>query len=324
MKVELLKKEIYNKIKKYDKIVLARHIGADPDALGSTMGLKELILNTFPKKKVSVVGVYSSKFKYMGKLDKLDEDEISESLLIVCDTPNLVRIDGIEDVNLFKDVIKIDHHPEIDKFGTTSWIDVNESSVCQMIIELAYSTRLKMNKEAAEKLFMGLISDTNRFLYDCTSANTLSLASKLIEDTKIDFVKLYTNLYSRPLSEVRFEGYLAENVTVTDNGLAYIKIDEKLLSKFGVDSASTGNIVGNFNNIDEILVWVFFTEDSKQEIIKVNARSRGPIVNKVLEKYNGGGHKFASGARLKTKKDVDNIIKDLDEVCKKYKKENKD
>lgn len=324
MKAELLKKEIYNKIKKYDKIVLARHIGADPDALGSTMGLKELILNTFPKKKVSVVGVYSSKFKYMGKLDKLDEDEISESLLIVCDTPNLVRIDGIEDVNLFKDVIKIDHHPEIDKFGTTSWIDVNESSVCQMIIELAYSTRLKMNKEAAEKLFMGLISDTNRFLYDCTSANTLSLASKLIEDTKIDFVKLYTNLYSRPLSEVRFEGYLAENIKVTDNGLAYIKIDEKLLSKFGVDSASTGNIVGNFNNIDEILVWVFFTEDSKQEIIKVNARSRGPIVNKVLEKYNGGGHKFASGARLKTKKDIDNIIKDLDEVCKIYKKENKD
>ena len=324
MKAELLKKEIYNKIKKYDKIVLARHIGADPDALGSTMGLKELILNTFPKKKVSVVGVYSSKFKYMGKLDKLDEDEISESLLIVCDTPNLVRIDGIEDVNLFKDVIKIDHHPEIDKFGTTSWIDVNESSVCQMIIELAYSTRLKMNKEAAEKLFMGLISDTNRFLYDCTSANTLSLASKLIEDTKIDFVKLYTNLYSRPLSEVRFEGYLAENIKVTDNGLAYIKIDEKLLSKFGVDSASKGNIVGNFNNIDEILVWVFFTEDSKQQIIKVNARSRGPIVNKVLEKYNGGGHKFASGARLKTKKDIDNIIKDLDEVCKIYKKENKD
>ena len=68
-----LYKEIYKKIKEYDKIVIARHIGADPDALGSTLGLKELILNTFPEKKVSVIGVYSSVFKYMGRMDKLNE-----------------------------------------------------------------------------------------------------------------------------------------------------------------------------------------------------------------------------------------------------------
>ena len=67
--------EIYNKIKEFDKIVIARHIGADIDALGSTLGLKEIITNTFPKKKVSVVGAYSSVFKYMGKMDKLDEKE---------------------------------------------------------------------------------------------------------------------------------------------------------------------------------------------------------------------------------------------------------
>jgi hypothetical protein len=66
-------KEIYKKVKEFDKIVLARHIGADPDALGSTLGFKELILNTFPEKKVSCVGVYSSVFKYMGKMDKLNE-----------------------------------------------------------------------------------------------------------------------------------------------------------------------------------------------------------------------------------------------------------
>ena len=57
--------EIYEKIKEYDKIVIARHIGADIDALGSTLGLKEVITNTFPKKKVSVVGAYSSVFKFM-------------------------------------------------------------------------------------------------------------------------------------------------------------------------------------------------------------------------------------------------------------------
>lgn len=311
-------KEIYKKIKENDKIVLARHIGADPDALGSSIGLKEIILNTFPNKKVSVVGVYSSKFKYMGKLDKLDEEEIKDSLLIVCDTPNIARIDGVDDINAFKDVIKIDHHPEIDKFGSISWVDETKSSACQMVIELVNKTKLKMCKSAAEKLFLGLVSDTNRFLYDITSIETLEIVTKLIKDTDIKFTSLYFDLYSRPIDEVRFEGYIAENMTLTENGLAYIKLSDKILNKFNVDSSSSGNIVGNFNNIDEIKVWVFFTEDVNQNIIKVNARSRGPVINKVLEKYNGGGHKFASGARLKDKKNVDLIIKDLDELCKNY------
>ena len=58
-----LYREIYKKIKEFDKIVIARHIGADPDALGSTLGLKEIILNTFPNKKVSCIGVYSYVFE---------------------------------------------------------------------------------------------------------------------------------------------------------------------------------------------------------------------------------------------------------------------
>lgn len=317
-----MKKEIYNKIKKYDKIVIARHIGADPDALGSSIGLKEIILNTFPKKKVSTIGVYSSKFKYMGSLDKLDESEISESLLIVLDTPDIKRIDGVKDVTKFKDIIKIDHHPEIDHFGITTWVDDSESSVCQMIIELTYDTKLKMCKSAAEKLFMGLVSDTNRFLFYYTTPKTMRLVSKLIDDTNIDFTSLYDDLYARPLSEVRLQGYMAENINVTDNGFAHIKLTDELIRKFNVDPASSGNLVNNFNNINEVLVWVTFSEDIKQKQIRVNARSRGPIINKTLEKYNGGGHKYSSGAKLKSFEEADALIKDLDELCKKYKEEN--
>ena len=315
-----LYKEIYKKIKEYDKIVIARHIGADPDALGSTLGLKELILNTFPEKKVSVVGVYSSVFKYMGRMDKLNEKEISESLLIVCDTPNQVRIDGIENPRDFSYVIKIDHHPVVDKFEDLKWVDTKSSSVCQMLIELAYETKLKMNKEAAEKLFMGLVSDTNRFLYDYTSPKTFMLVSKLIEDTKIDIIPLYQNLYARPLIDVRFLGYVAQSMVVTEGGLGYLKISDEVIQRFGGDTALSGNIISAFNNINEVLVWVIFTEDKKQELIKVNARSRGPEINTVLEKYGGGGHPMASGARLKKEEVVDKIIKDLEELCKNYHK----
>ncbi|MBR3116321.1 MAG: bifunctional oligoribonuclease/PAP phosphatase NrnA [Bacilli bacterium] len=313
-------KEIYKKIKEYDKIVIARHIGADPDALGSTIGLKELILNTFPEKKVSVIGVYSSVFKYMGRMDKLNEKEIGESLLIVCDTPNIARIDGITNPRDFAYVIKIDHHPIIDKFEDLKWVDTSASSVCQMLIELSYETRLKMNKEAAEKLYMGLVSDTNRFLYDYTSPKTFMLVSKLISDTKIDIKPLYDNLYSRPLIDVRFLGYVAQSMTVTEGGLGYLTISDEVIQRFGGDTALSGNIIGSFNNINEVLVWVIFTEDKKNNLIKVNARSRGPEIHTVLEKFGGGGHPMASGARLTNAEDIDKVIKALEEVCKNYRK----
>lgn len=314
-----MKKAIYRKIKENDKIILARHIGADPDALGSTIGLREIIKNTFPKKEVYAIGTTSTKFKYMGKVDKVNEEIFKDALLIVCDTPDLKRIDGVKDISVFKDVVKIDHHPEIDDFGSVKWVDDTKSSVCQMIMELTYGTKLKMNKVAAEKLFMGLVSDTNRFLFYYTTADTMRIVSKLIDDTKIDFTSLYDDLYRRPLSEIRLQGYMYQNLIVTENGLGYIKLTDEIIRQFEVDPASSGNLVNNFNNIDEVLVWVTFSEDIKQGVIRVNVRSRGPIINKVLERHNGGGHKFASGARIKTFDEMEEIVKDLDEVCKEYK-----
>ena len=312
--------EIYNKIKEFDKIVIARHIGADIDALGSTLGLKEIIMNTFPKKKVSVVGAYSSVFKYMGKMDKLDEKEIKDSLLIILDTPNVNRIDGIANVKDFKYVIKIDHHPEMEHFEDLGYVDSDASSVCQILIELVNATDLEMNKEAAEKIFMGVVTDTNRFMYDYTSPKTFKLIGKLIEDYDLEIKPLYDTLYKRNLVDVRFFGYVAEHLNVTSNGLGYIIIDDETIQKFGGDTALTGNIIGNFNNINEVLVWVFFTEDKKNNLIKVNARSRGPIINTSLEKFGGGGHIYASGARLTDKDDIDKIINELDNLCVEFKK----
>lgn len=318
-----MKKAIYKKIKENDIIVIARHIGADPDALGSSIGLREIIKETFPKKEVYAIGASSAKFKFMGTIDKLNEEKFKDALLVVLDTPDLKRIDGVDNVNDFKDIIKIDHHPEIDEFGSVRWVDDSKSSVCQMIIELCYETRLKLNKYAAERLFMGLVSDTNRFLFYYTTPDTMRIVSKMIDDTGIDFTSLYDDLYRRPLSEIRLQGYMYQNLIVTENGLGYIKLTDEIIKQFEVDPASSGNLVNNFNNIDEVLVWVTFSEDIKQGLIRVNARSRGPIINKVLERHNGGGHKFASGARIKTFDEMEEIVKELDELCNEYKEAQK-
>ena len=75
-------------------------------------------------------------------------------------------------------------------------------------------------------------------------------------------------------------------------------ITDEIMNKYDIDSASSGGAINEFNNIDELLVWLSATEDTRNGCIRVSIRSRGPEINKIAEKYNGGGHKLASGARL--------------------------
>ena len=128
-------------------------------------------------------------------------------------------------------------------------------------------------------------------------------------------------MYLRPFKEIKFQGFLANNMTVTENGLAYFKITEDLLKEFGVDSATAGNLISQFNFIEEIYVWVFFSVDASSETIKTSIRSRGPIINEIASHYNGGGHIYASGARLRDFEQVDSLIQELDEACLKYKEQ---
>ena len=311
--------DIYNLIKKYDKIVIARHVGVDPDAMGSSCALKNSILLTFPNKHVRLAGTGSNRFSYFGKLDKQEEVQ-DDTLLIVCDTPDTRRIDGVGDLSKYDMIIKIDHHPFIEKFSENSleYIDTNASSASQIVLELIENTDLLMDKQIAEQIFWGIVSDTNRFMFNNSSSKTFHLIGDLIDKYGLDINKLYAPLYARPLSEVRLEGYIATNLQITENGVAYIKITDEILQKYQTDAASPGNMIGNFNYIDGIYVWLFVTEDVKNGNFRISIRSRGPIINTIAEKYNGGGHNYASGAKITEIADADKLIKDLDDACSKY------
>ncbi|MGN1374698.1 MAG: bifunctional oligoribonuclease/PAP phosphatase NrnA [Bacilli bacterium] len=307
-------KKIYKKIKKYNTIVIARHIGPDPDAVCSQIALRDTIKATFPSKNVYAVGMSVSRFKSFGTLDKINEEELDNPLLIVLDVPNISRIDGIT-FSKYNEVIKIDHHPYEDKMGDTELVDTTSCSVAQLIGELVLNTRFKLTKEVAENIFLGIVSDSDRFLLQYTTAKTFKIVNQIIEKTNLDFTNLYVRLYERPLNEIRFQGYLAQNLITTENGFAYIKITTDDIKNFGVDSSTASNMINNFNYIKEIKVWTFITYDQKSTMYKVNIRSRNVIINDIAAKYHGGGHKFASGVRTTSEVDIDNLIKDLDERC---------
>lgn len=311
-------KKIYRKIKQYDVIVIARHTSPDPDAIASQIALRDSIKLTFPKKEVYAVGTSVAKFKYYGVLDRIDETTFTKnSLLIACDVPNTSRIDGV-DKDAFTEILKIDHHPSDEEFGECDWVDETSSSTCQMIIELLLSTPLKYDRKIAENLYLGVVSDSDRFLISYTTAKTFYLVAELIKKTQIDFTHLYSYLYERPIEEIKFHGYLSENLTITPHGLAYINIDSETLKRYNVDPATPSNMINDFSNIKDVYVWIFVTFDEKNDIYKVNIRSKGPIINETASNYGGGGHKMASGVRTKNKEDIAKLIDDLDKICEEY------
>ena len=308
-------KQILKKIKEYDEIVIARHIGPDPDAIASEVALREIIKYNYPNKNVYAVGTSVSRFKRIGYLDKIDESKLTHALLIILDVPKFDRVDSAYKPR-YDYTIKIDHHPCDEVVCDLELVDTEASSTCQLITELIYNTKLKINKDIAATLYLGVVADSDRFLLSYTTPRTLELCAKLLNDYKFDLMPLYNNLYERGLNERKFEAYIINNLTITENGFGFIKVTNEIIKEFDVDSSTASNMVNNLNFIKELKVWAFSSFDEKSEIYKINIRSRGIVINEVAEKFNGGGHKFASGARLKTEEDVDALFKALDDACK--------
>ena len=138
-------------------------MGPDPDAICSQIALRDSIRFTYPSKKVYAVGVGVSKFKKYGQLDKIDNKVQKNALLITLDVPNFCRVDGIEDLKP-KEIIKIDHHPFEETFGLLEIVDDTACSTCQLIADLILNTNLKLNESVASNLFLGIVSDSDRFL----------------------------------------------------------------------------------------------------------------------------------------------------------------
>lgn len=310
-------KKIYKKIEEFDTIVIARHVGVDPDALASQLALRDSIKLTFPNKKVMAIGTGSAKFFHIGRLDRLEK--VNNALLIVVDTPDKRRVDSV-DFSQFAYTIKIDHHPFVEEFCNIEYIEDTASSACEIIMNLILNTDLQCDSSIASTLYLGLTSDSNRFLFDSCTSNTFGLVSIFLDRYNFELSEVYKKLYMRPMNEVRLEGYIALNMNVTKNGLGYIQITDEVIKQFEVDSASAGNMVNNFNFINEMLVWATLTEDIKNDQIRVSIRSRGPEINQIAEKFNGGGHKFASGVKLKNFDEAMLLMKELDNLLEEYNK----
>jgi bifunctional oligoribonuclease and PAP phosphatase NrnA len=305
---------IQEAIKAYNTIIIHRHVRPDPDALGSQAGLSEIIKASYPEKQVYVVGDDDPSLTFLVEMDTIDDAVFEKALIIICDTANTGRIDD-KRYMLGEKIIKIDHHPNVDQYGDISWVDTTASSTSEMIYEFYLKADgLTLNDKAARLLYGGIVGDTGRFLFPSTTTKTLQYAAELVT-YNFDRTRLYDGIYNVKDNIARMRGYILQNFTL-DEGLSVIKLTKDILSKFDISPLETGQLVGTLGEVEGILAWVFFIEEEDQ--IRVRLRSKGPVINEIAAKYNGGGHPLASGASIYSWEESEQVVQDLKEIVQYY------
>ncbi|MHC5269431.1 DHH family phosphoesterase [Enterococcus sp. LJL98] len=314
-----IQSQILQAIKSYQTIIIHRHQRPDPDAIGSQVGLAEILRHRFPEKKIYQVGGPVEGLEYLATMDTISDEVYEGALVIVTDTANAPRISD-ERYLLGEKLIKIDHHPNDEPYGDLVWVNTKASSCSEMIADFwqIFSDELQMTEEAARLLYAGIVGDTGRFLYPGTTAHTLQIAADLRE-YDFDASLLNRQLEQISMKVARLSGYVYENIVVDENGAGKMILSQALLQSFGISDAETSAIVSLPGTIEDLLAWAIFVEQP-EGYYRVRLRSKGPIINTIAKAHHGGGHPLASGANAKDLDEVAEIYQAIQAACQKEKK----
>lgn len=311
---DFMYRELYNLINRYEFIYLYRHVSSDLDALGSQFGLKQMILDNFKNKQVICIGDYNEPLINQLEVTYDNNQTITskEHLNIVLDTANYERIDGLVD----GPCVKVDHHQIVDSYGFLNIEIPTASSTCEIIIDFYKENqdRMILSKQAARLLYFGLVSDSNRFMYENVSSNTLNNAGILL-DTGIDKKAIYNNMYLRRQKDLEIQRFIL-NHYIFDQGIAYFILTKEDLEALDITREEGSNFVNVLSNVEEIKVWASITYQDDKNLYRVSLRSRDIPVEPVARKFEGGGHLYASGCRLQDLSQLPTLIQAIKEEMK--------
>jgi phosphoesterase RecJ-like protein len=174
---------------------------------------------------------------------------------------------------------------------------------------MAMEAGLTVSASSAKALYTGMITDSGRFRYSSTSANTFRVAAFLIEKG-FDTADIYRNLYSDELFFIQLRAKFVLRIKVTPDRVGYIYTTKEEAAEYGADSFTLSrgmvNVMSEVKGIDS---WVNFTETENGVLCEI--RSSLYNINPIAVKYGGGGHQMASGATLRDRDEAMSLLEDL-------------
>ncbi len=305
--------QILQAIQAHDRIIIHRHKSPDGDAMGSQLGLKALLKENFPEKEVYAVGDDPKRFAFMdgAQMDEIEDESYEGALAIILDCGAASLISD-ERYKTAKTTARIDHHIFCEKIADYEVINTSYESCCGEVTEFALESGLRLSPVSAKALYTGMVTDSGRFRYDSTTADTFRLASALLRE-KFDLNGLYAQLYADDFAYVRLKAQFVLKIRFTGAGVAYIYTKKEELPSYDADTFTISRgMVATMSDLKGVSVWVNFTET--EEGVLVEIRSNKYNINPVAVKYGGGGHAKASGATVANYEVAMALLEDLNKL----------
>lgn len=281
------------------KVGITGHVRPDGDCVGSVMALYNYITINMPEIDVDVyLEQPGSEFNYIKNIDLIKytpDEEIIYDLFVVLDCGDTERIRPFAKCFFeAKKTICIDHHISNINYADENIVDPNASSSCEVL----YTTldENKIDKTVAECLYTGIIHDTGVFKYSCTSAQTMSIAGKLMEKG-IPYSDIIDNsFYKKTYVQNQILGRaLLESVLFYDGKCIFSVVSKEEMNFYGVDGKQLGGIIEQLRLTEGVETAIFLYEIGVNEY-KVSMRSKKYIdVSKIAAYFGGGGHIRAAG-----------------------------
>ena len=305
-------------IEAYDTIIIHRHTKPDGDAIGSQIGLKRLICENYPHKRVLAVGDAPGRYAFVkdSTPDVVSDEDYAGALALILDTSASFLISDTR-YPLAAETARIDHHIFCEKIANVEVTDSSFESCCGMIVALAVEAGWSISSDAATAIYTGMVTDSGRFRYDSTTPNTMRLAARLLE-AGIDTSEIYRNLYADDFSYIRLRAQFVLKVKFTEGNVAYIYTTADEARELGVDTFTISRgMVGVMSEIRGVDIWANFTETESGILCEL--RSGRYNINRTAVKYGGGGHEKASGCTLKNYDEAMALLADLDRIAEENK-----
>ncbi len=304
---------VKQQIEQYGRMIIHRHNNPDGDALGSQIGLKHIIRENFPDKQVYMVGDEARRYSFMDDsvMDEVPDEFYQGALAIVLDTSAKALISD-DRYMLAERTVCMDHHIYCEEIADVEVRDTSYESCCGLITAFAMECGLKMNSLAAKSLYTGMVTDSGRFRYDSTTAQTFKLAAFLMEQP-FDVNEIYRNLYADDFARVKLRAQFVLKIQFTEHNVAYIYTTREELPNYDADTFTISRgMVGTMGDLKGVDIWVNFTEIENGVLCEL--RSSKFNINPIAVKYGGGGHQKASGATVKDREEAMQMLRDLDRM----------
>lgn len=297
-------KEIWDKFKGLENVVIPLHLAPDGDSLGSCTALKYLL---------------EKKFKTNVKI--ISKDKLDESLMKISFTKEIEFGKGIDDINLEKtdavimldfgslegftkkdnlknQIINLDHHETNQYFGNLNYVDSNRATACSVLIDLFKDRNVRFDKELSQRLLLGICTDSG-FFTNTNAEDALNDASYLIKNGA-NYLGIVDNVLGKtPLRMKKYYAYLIDNLKINnEQKFAYTLIPKTKITEFGLNLAEIRLGINQIKNIEGIDIVCTLSEIEYGIKGSFRSNTKDIDVSKYAKKFGGGGHKVAAAFYL--------------------------